>query len=66
MSRPIPTVEILDPKGSGERRVINAADFDPGHHTRWEGRDTRTRRRARRARTDSGDEDASASDSDSG
>lgn len=31
----LPTVRILDPKGSGEPRTINLSDFRPGTHTLW-------------------------------
>lgn len=39
------TVEIVDRKGSGERRVINAADFDPDTDTRWDDREAPKARR---------------------
>ncbi len=35
----LPLVEIVDPKGSGERRTLNVADFDPAIHTRWADRE---------------------------
>ena len=38
----LPTIAIVSPKIPGERWIINASDFDPLKHVRWDDRDATT------------------------